>query len=151
MEILFAEEFIRLKYPAVDKKSLLQEMVSDLQDKNVVAADEEFFNQIWKRESIMSTGIGRNIAIPHSCHENAFKFVISVWQLAEPIPFGSIDDKPVAIVFLIAVPRDLQDRYMKVLSAISNFVRQPGNIDKLRSVSTKPEMIKLLTQINIKD
>jgi fructose-specific phosphotransferase system IIA component len=151
MEILFSEEFIRLNYPAVDKKSLLQEMTSVLDEQNVISSIDDFFAEIWKRETIMSTGIGRGIAIPHSSHESANELVICVYQLSKAIDFDSIDEKPVAIIFLIAVPRSQQNHYMKILSAISNFVRQPGNVDKLRQVSTIAEMMLLLKQIKIKN
>jgi fructose-specific phosphotransferase system IIA component len=137
MEILFSEELIRLHYLAVDKKSLLQEMSVMLKEQGVISSINEFFAEIWKRESIMSTGIGRGIAIPHCCHESAKKFAMAVWQLAVPIEFGAIDEKPVSLIFLLSVPRSSQESYMKVLSGISNFIRQPGNVDNLNLAESK--------------
>lgn len=151
LDSLITEEYIKMKYPAVDKKSLLQEMSFFLEEKQVIDSTDVFFAEVWKREMIMSTGIGREVAIPHCCNETVREFVISVWQLSEPLDFDSIDEKPVSLVFLIAVPVQEQHRYMNVLSAISNFIRQPGNVDKMKNASEKTELLQNLTQIQIKD
>lgn len=149
MDNVFAEKLIKLNYPAVDKKSLLQEMATDLADHNVITSAEAFFEEIWKRESIMSTGIGKGIAIPHSCNSSVTAFSISVWKLAEPLDFDSIDEKPVSIVFMVAVPLDKQSRYMKILSAISNFIRQPDKNEKLNTASSIAELLNVLKHIKI--
>lgn len=147
MENVFVEEMIKLDYPAVDKKSLLQEMVSFLFEKGAVASIDDFFAEIWKRENIMSTGMGRAVAIPHSCHESARRFIVTFWRLAQPLDFDSIDEKPVSFIFMVSVPRDFQSKYMKLLSSISNFARQSGKIDQIRSASSVNEVLKILKTI----
>ncbi len=149
MENVFRLDFIRTRYLAVDKKSLLKEMSDFLYQQHVVSSADVFFQVVWEREKVMSTGIGRAVALPHGCQSVVLDFVVTVWQLAEPLPFDSIDEKPVSVIFLLAVPPARQSNYMKLLAAISNFIRVPGNVDLLINAKTSQEIYELLQQIKI--
>jgi fructose PTS system EIIA component len=148
-ESVFCQELIRAQYMAVDKKSLLKEMVEQLNEKRVISSVEDFFQVVWTREKVMSTGIGRSVALPHGCHETVDRFVVSVWQLAEPLPYDSIDEKPVQLIFLLAVPLQKQSSYMRVLAGISNFIRIEGNIALMTGAKDATGIYEILSGINL--
>ena len=66
---IFSPDLIKVNYYALDKKSCLQEMVDFVAEKEIITSAEDFFKLIFEREKIMSTGIGRNVAIPHARSE----------------------------------------------------------------------------------
>jgi len=151
MENVLKHELIRARYMAIDKESLLKEMTDFLFSKGYVNSADDFFKAVWNREKVMSTGIGRGIAVPHGCHDTVKEFVISVWQLIEPIPFEAIDDKPIFLVFMLAVPTEKRSNYMNKLAAISNFIRNPENVKKLNAAENNDALFEQLQGIQFKD
>ncbi|HHE38483.1 MAG TPA: PTS sugar transporter subunit IIA [Candidatus Cloacimonetes bacterium] len=148
MEI-FSPELIKMNYFALDKKSCLSEMAEFLFEHSIVSSFEEFFKTILERENLMSTGIGRGIAIPHSRSETVKKLTIAVYLLDNELDFQSIDDEPVRMVFMIAVPKDMKQEYMKLLSAISNFLKLEENRDKLLGCKSNLEVYNILKGIKL--
>ncbi|OQX71618.1 MAG: hypothetical protein B6D62_01680 [Candidatus Cloacimonas sp. 4484_275] len=144
---LFREDLIKLKYFALDKKSCLSEMVEYLVEKNIVKSHDDFFRAIMERESIMSTGIGKGVAIPHARSNVVNEFKILVYILDNELDFEAIDEQPVKIIFMIAVPEAKKEEYMKVLSSISNFLRAEEKREKLLHLSDKKEILKILKEI----
>jgi len=53
------------------------------------------------------------------------------------------------VIFMIAVPENKKDEYMKVLSGISNFLRIDENREKLFKAKTKNDIFKILEGIKI--
>ena len=147
MEI-FSPDLIKLNYYALDKKSCLTEMVEFLHKKGIILSSENFLNEIMERENLMSTGIGRKVAIPHARSMAVKELKIGVYLLDNELDFNSIDDEPVKIIFMIAVPEMMKDEYMKVLSIISNFFRNEDNRMRLLACSSEEEVYELLKGIN---
>ena len=63
---------IRPELQALDKDSVINEMVEALVDANEIKADdrESITAAVLKREDLGSTGIGKGIAVPHTKHPN---------------------------------------------------------------------------------
>jgi fructose-specific phosphotransferase system IIA component len=146
MEI-FSPDLIKIKYYALDKKSCLQEMVDFIAEKGIVSSSEEFFKLIFERESLMSTGIGRNVAIPHARSEIVRELKISVFVLETGIDYDALDGELVRIIFLISVPESMKQEYMRVLSLLSNFCRESVNRDKIINSTSSFEVYELLKGI----
>ena len=144
---IFSLDLIQLHYLALDKKSVLHEMTDFLEQNNVITDQNRFLKAIMERENLMSTGIGRKIAIPHACHPSVSEFKIAVYLLDNEIEFQAIDNDKVKLIFMICVPENQKKEYMRVLSAIANFIQQTENRSKLLSVSSKQEMLMLLKGI----
>lgn len=146
---VFELDLIKIKYFALDKKSCLSEMADHLAEKGIISSSEIFFRSIWERENIMSTGIGKAVAIPHSRSEVVEKFRILVYLLDNELEFDSIDEVPVRIIFMIAVPEELKSEYMKVLSMISNFFRNEENRQGLLGCNSMEDVYNILKGIEL--
>lgn len=148
MEI-FSPELVKMNYFALDKKSCLSEMAEFLFEHSIISSYEDFLNSVFERENLMSTGIGRGIAIPHSRNETVKKLKIAVYLLDNELDFQSIDNEPVKMVFMIAVPQDMKQEYMKLLSAISNFLKLEENREKLLGCESNLEVYNILRGIKL--
>ena len=145
---VFSSELIKLKYYALDKKSCLYEMVEFLYENSIIQSLDGFYNSIIEREKLMSTGIGRNIAIPHARSAAVKELKIAVYLLDNELDFESIDGESVKIIFMIAVPENMKDAYMKVLSAISNFFRKDENRDRIMRCESVDELCEILKEVD---
>ena len=145
---IFSPELIKLNYYALDKKSCLSEMVEFLHEKGVILSPENFLNDILERENLMSTGIGRKVAIPHARSMAVKELKIGVYLLDNELDFNSIDNESVKVIFMIAVPEMMKNEYMQVLSSISNFFRDEDNRMRLLACSSAEEVYELLKGIS---
>lgn len=81
---------------------------------------------LWDRETILSTGIGLGIAVPHVRHANVPKEAMAVGRSRGGMPFDAIDGKPVHAVFTILMPAGDNRRHVEVLGAIATTMKDPA-------------------------
>ncbi|MEA2095713.1 MAG: PTS sugar transporter subunit IIA [Candidatus Cloacimonadota bacterium] len=146
---IFSCDLIVQDYYALDKKSCLEDMVKFLYQNGVIVSVDDFFKVIMERENLMTTGIGRNVAIPHARSNLVKEIHIAVYVLDNELEFNSVDGEDVKVIFMIAVPENKKNEYMKVLSGISNFLRIDENREKLINAKTKNDIFKILEGIKI--
>ena len=146
---IFSRDLIVQNYYALDKKSCLEEMVEFLYKNDVIISVDNFFKAIMERENLMTTGIGRKVAIPHARSNLVKEIHIAVYVLDNELEFDSVDGEAVKVIFMIAVPEDKKEEYMKVLSGISNFLRVDENREKLFMAKAKDDIFKILEGIKI--
>jgi len=119
---LFAEKIAFLD--ETDKDRALRRMVDLAASDNRVEDAEELYGAIAEREEIYSTGIGFGIALPHARTPAVKRITLALGIFAGGIDYGSMDDKPVRIIVLIAVPEFDQDLYIRVLSRVLAFLKK---------------------------
>jgi mannitol/fructose-specific phosphotransferase system IIA component (Ntr-type) len=88
------------------------------------------------------------VAIPHARSEAVLEMKIAVYLLDNELDYQSIDNLPVKIIFMIAVPENMKEVYMKVLSAISNFFRNEENRNRTMACSSADELCDVLEEID---
>jgi len=148
MEI-FAKDLVKIDYYAINKESLINEMVEFLYKEHIINDMDAFLRSILERESIMSTGIGNHVAIPHTRSESVKRLAVAVYLLKNEIDYDSIDDEPVKVVFMIAVPEDMKKKYMILLATISNFLSNEENHSKLLNAKSEDEVYNLLKGLTL--
>lgn len=144
---IFYPELIRVGYGALDKNSCLEEMADFLHLAGVVTAPKEFIKAIFERETIMSTGIGRGIAIPHARSASVTKLAVALFVLSHDLEYEAVDDNPVRVICMIAVPDEMKTEYMKVLGAISHFFRDADNRSAVIEATDETELFNYLQRI----
>ena len=146
---IFSRNLIVQDYYALDKKSCLEDMVEFLFENEIIVSVDAFFKLIMERENLMTTGIGKNVAIPHARSDLVKEMKLVVYVLDNELEFNSVDDEAVKVIFMIAIPENKKDEYMKVLGGISNFLRVDENREKIFNAATKDEIFEILERIKI--
>ena len=80
------------------------------------------------RERIMSTGVGKGIALPHAKTSAVNNITLAFATTAQPIDFDGVDNVPVRLLFLILSTENEKTAHIKLLSRISRLM----NNDTLR-------------------
>ena len=107
----------------------------------------ELTSEILKREELMSTAIGRGIAIPHVRLSSVTDLVMSVGiSKCDIIDFQTIDDVPVRILFMIAAAYNQHAYYLQTLSFFSSKIKNKELREALLNVNDPMEAYKLLTE-----
>jgi nitrogen PTS system EIIA component len=129
-----------------DKQGCIFELV-DLLVEHTAAEDAEGLKQaVWQRELTRTTGIGHGIGIPHGKAAGCDELRIAIGRPAEPLEFGSIDDKPVNLIILLASPLDKTGPHIQALAKISRLLVSEDLRDALQEVGSAQDLYDLLVQ-----
>lgn len=107
-------------------------------DRNVVLAD------LLEREKVLSTGIGKGIAMPHCKTSGISNFVISAMTTAEPVDFDALDGEPVSFFVMFLGMENQVGMNLKILSKISKILNSEENRIKLFQSNSPDEIYNVL-------
>lgn len=129
------------------KRDALVELSTNLGSAPQVKNGQELSTEILKREDLMSTAIGRGIAIPHVRLSSVTDLVMSVGiSKVDIIDFQAIDDVPVRLLFMIAAAYNQHSYYLQTLAFFSSKLKNQDLRDALLSAKTAAEAYGLLTR-----
>ena len=142
--ILSPERIIFLSHST--KHDALLRLAGNLSSAPQVKDAKELEKEILKREALMSTTIGRGIAIPHVRLASVTDLVMSVGiSKVDIIDFDPIDDVPVRLLFMIAAAYNQHSYYLQTLSFFSAKIKNAELRSKLLAVETPLDAYSLLT------
>ena len=124
-------ELVKIVEKFENKNACLQYMANLLSESGCLSFPDRFLAAVKGREEIMSTGIGKGIAIPHARDLTVSCLRIAVCLVKQDLDFSSVDNLPVHLVFMIAVPQSSNQDYMKILRSLSEFLRREENRETL--------------------
>jgi fructose-specific phosphotransferase system IIA component len=124
-----------------DKEELLHQMVDALAEEVDDRQLGDIRTSVFEREKIMSTGVGKQLAIPHGKVKSIEKNYASFAILKSPIDYNSIDGEPVKMVFLLAGPESKNSTHIKLLSRISRLMNSAAFRDSLLECSSSEEIL----------
>ena len=125
----------------------LVELATALSSAPQVKRSDELVSEILKREELMSTAIGRGIAIPHVRLSSVTDLVMAVGVCKTPvIDFQPIDDMPVSLLFMIAAAYNQHSYYLQTLSYFSAKLKKKELRDSLLNAATTDDVYKLLIE-----
>lgn len=130
---------------AGSKDAAINEMIDLFANDTNVNDLEKMRQAIFEREKIMSTGVGKNFAIPHG-KTNAVNDVICAYgRLINPVDYDSLDKEPVHHLFLIVGREDMVSLHIKLLSRITRLMARDTLRSDLIKAETAEEIFKLFT------
>jgi len=125
----------------------LVELATALSSAPQVKRSDELVSEILKREDLMSTAIGRGIAIPHVRLSSVTDLVMAVGVCKTPVTdFQPIDDMPVSLLFMIAAAYNQHSYYLQTLSYFSAKLKKKELRDSLLNAQTTDDVYKLLIE-----
>ena len=133
-------------FEKANKFDIIKEMAEKLSETGNIKNKEEFIKEIIEREKDFTTGLGFNIAIPHTKIRDIDDFIIGIGRIKDGVPFDSLDDKPVNVIIMIAAPADKHKEYIKLLAQIVLFAKNRKNFNHLLNDSPE-KLVKFLKSI----
>jgi len=144
---LTSPELILGELSGGDAMAVLREVAVSLGERGVVPDAEELYRKLWEREQLGSTGIGSEVAVPHCKVKGVGSVLVSVGLCPRGADFGSVDDRPVKVVFTVISPERAPAAHLQSLAAISKWVKREGHVERLLA-SPGPEAIYALLAEN---
>ena len=144
----FNEDAINLNLESTSKDDVLKELVGllHLDEKS----DAMLYKMLKRRETLGSTGIGQNIAIPHCRALVVNQLRVAFGRKPEGLDFGAIDGQLVHYFFLIvAPPLEVSNQYLPVLGKIAQFAKESDVPARLAQLGKPAEFLSLLEEKHI--
>lgn len=134
--ILFLEEETR--------DGAIDVMVERLDSQGFLFNRRDFHSAILDREKIISTGIGIGVAIPHAKLPRCSNFFIAVGiQKSKGLDWNALDGSLVRLIFMIGGPDNKQTEYLKILSRLTQAIKDEERRKRLLKCTSVPEVLDL--------
>ena len=148
---LLGKDTIKLNLKANSKMEVLDQLVDVLYDAGRLNDKELYKEEILKRESLSSTGIGEGIGIPHGKTSAVKKASLALGIFKDGVDFDSLDGAPVNIVFMIAAPEGANNEHLETLSRLSVLLMNPEFKEGLLSSKVPEDVFSLLDKFKKED
>ena len=121
---LLAPERVRVGLPAESREDVIEAVVAMLDGAPAVRDLARVREAVFAREAVMSTGVGKGLALPHA-RTNAVADTVAAFAVtAGPVAYGALDGQPVRLVFLLVGPEDERSTHVRLLSRISRLMNR---------------------------
>src|SRR5258708_19543233 len=143
---LFSPANINLSLTSTDRHAVLSELVNQIPElATQPAARQVLVRALIEREQLHSTGIGDGIALPHS--RNALvglmdRPIIVFGRQTQGIPFGSLDNVPARLFFLLVAPT--VTLHLAILARVSRLLRDPKLRQNLLTLDRAEKIISAI-------
>lgn len=109
--------------------------------KDCINNSSNFLDALIKREELMSTGFGFGIAYPHAKTSDVEDFFITIGVSRAGIDWKSFDAQPARLIFMIGGPDGQQEIYLKLLAALSTFLKNSGLHSQVEHFCSDPDAL----------
>ncbi|MCX7905733.1 MAG: CNNM domain-containing protein [Elusimicrobiales bacterium] len=145
LDEVFSVEGSVIGLKARDRFSAIEELIDKISTFIPYISKSEISERVIKREKMLSTAIGHQIALPHARIYGLDKPIVSVGISEEGIDFLSPDAKPVKVIFLILTPYHEPSCQLDILSKISKLILNTTLRKKLLKAKTPLKIKEIFT------
>ncbi|EJN57085.1 PTS system, fructose-specific IIA component [Halogranum rubrum] len=133
---LIPESHIALDDPPNEKSACIEYLLDLLVDAGRVDDREAALDALLAREEETTTGVGMGIGIPHAQTDAVSRPSVAFTRSDEGVDFGSMDDEPAKLLFMILVPKEGAEDHLAILSSLSRALMHEEVRDDLYAAET---------------
>lgn len=135
---------VRFFDPGVSKHDALDALVDAIVSTGAIQDPASFRRAVHEREQVMSTGIGQGVAIPHVRIDAVARGVVGVGIAKCGIEFDTLDNEPVRIIVLFAMPSGSHREYLTLLASVMTVMKEAEFRDQLIACDTPEDISAVL-------
>jgi mannitol/fructose-specific phosphotransferase system IIA component (Ntr-type) len=138
---------IKVPLNGATKEEIISELVALMAGAGLIENQPDLLRSAMEREGLMSTGIGKGVAIPHGRTKELKKMAGAFGISRQPVDFGSLDDQPVQIFFFVATPQNFIADHVKALALVSRLLNRDQIREQLVKAANADEVLKIFSQV----
>ncbi|MHC1736519.1 MAG: PTS sugar transporter subunit IIA [Ignavibacteriaceae bacterium] len=143
---LLSEEVIIPELSGKSKEEVINELIDLFKNDSRVNDIDKVRTAVMEREKVMSTGVGKNFAIPHGKTDAVKDILCAFGKSKFPIDYQSLDSQPVHLVFLLVGKDNLVSMHIKLLSRISRMMTKDSFREKLLDAVSKEDILEIFRE-----
>lgn len=141
---LISADTICLRLHGHTKSEILDELIEVLAKAGKLIDPKAFREAILKREQTFPTGLENGIAIPHARTDAVRLPAIALGIAPDGVEYGSLDNQPSRIFFLIAETESVAEEHLEILASLTRHMQESHYIQSLLQAGSTNELIGLL-------
>ncbi|NQX83984.1 MAG: PTS sugar transporter subunit IIA [Mycoplasmataceae bacterium] len=142
------DENLVIEAKDVENKNQVFDIFANLlKENNFIKNTTNLVNAFKERESQMTTGLGKGIAIPHATSSEIKEPKILVAKL-DKVDWKSLDKSPVDVAIAIVVPEGQRKEHFELLASISSKFIEDEVIEKFKN-SSNSEIVEFLNNLKV--
>lgn len=134
-------ELVNTSMTATSREEVLEQFANMFERAGCLSNREQFLKDAWWREEEGPTGIGGEIAIPHSKSSGVSKTSLAVGRIPQAVAWPSLDDGPCRAFVMFAVRSDDKNEEVHLLSKVAVALCHKEVVETLLT-SNDPEVIR---------
>jgi len=143
---LLTPSTVQVGMPGTTKEEVLNNLIDTLADHTAVRDIDGVRRAVFEREHIMSTGVGKGLALPHAKTGAVHESIAAFAATDHPIDFGSIDDQPVRLIFLLVGTESAKSEHIKILSRVSRLMNRDRFRNRLLDARSPVEIMSIFEE-----
>jgi len=129
------------------KEEAIRELIDSLYVAGRTENPDRLEEVVWAREAAYSTGLGHGFAIPHCRSDAVTANSVAIVKLKKAMDWGSLDEKPVSTVILLAVREsDANNTHMQVLAKLARKLMDEQFREELRKLNEATKILNYLSK-----
>ncbi len=142
---LLSEKCIVIGNDASSREEVFEQLAHLLFEDGKVSDEKDYINALNYRETLSETGLSDGIAIPHGKCKGVKKAGIGFMTLNKPITdWPSLDEKPIDVIFQLAIPADGDDLHIRMLSELARKLINQEVITALKNAKNAKDVYEAL-------
>ncbi|MBI1871043.1 MAG: PTS sugar transporter subunit IIA [Chlamydiae bacterium] len=137
-------EGIKIHLKAIDKKEVIEKLVDTLVETYHLNNRQEVLTSVLEREALMSTGVGKGVAIPHGKVDSVQEVIGSMVILDSGVDFEAPDGAPVEMAILLVASAKETGPHIRALAHISRVLQDEKVRQGLVSSLQPKEVFEIL-------
>ncbi|MGL4524966.1 MAG: PTS fructose transporter subunit IIABC [Spirochaetia bacterium] len=143
---LLTTSTISVDLQAQNKDTVINELVGILDQAGKISDPIQFKNDIWARETQVSTGSENGLAVPHAKSRAVKEAAIAFGLSKSGIDYDSIDGKPSRLFFMIAVGETASNLHLDVLARLTTLLMNAELKVALMRAKTSQDILNALNE-----
>lgn len=144
---LLTEKNIVLGLDAGSKEDAIYQLSLILERNGDITDASDFTKDVLERESLTTTGIGNNIAIPHGKSAHVKDSTMIFAKNKTPLEWNSLDGSKVDIIFLMAVSTTDQGKdHLKMLAELSGRLMDDDFVAAIKKENEPKKILQIFSE-----
>lgn len=140
------ERLVKFDFNVNSKEDAIAKVATLMAEANKVSDLDKYIEGVFEREEEFSTGIGMGVAIPHCKSDVVSEAAFTLVKLRNEIEWGSLDDKPVSYIIMLAAPNSADNVHLKMLSQLATNLMDDDFRKGLLEATSIEEIKKVFTK-----
>ena len=138
---LLTPEHIRVGLDVGTKEDAIDAVVN-LPDGSPEVNDlEQLRADVFAREGVMSTGVGRGLALPHARTAATSDTLAAFAVTKDPVDYGALDGEAVRLILLLVGPENERVMHVRLLGRVSRMMNEADFRSRLLGADSEEEVI----------
>ncbi|MGB7982087.1 MAG: fructose-specific PTS transporter subunit EIIC [Candidatus Nanopelagicales bacterium] len=143
-----SEDSIDTQLDAASKEQAIDKLIDLLSAQDTITDKKVLRTAVMDRESLMTTGIGEGIAMPHGKTRAVSRAGVAFAKAPAGIDWGALDGEPAHLLFLITAPEQADgDEHLRILAMLSRKLVDPDFKERLMGATSPGEVMTVLEEV----